>query len=355
VTGASPKREGDLWYPRPLRGREKLYRLLLHIAVEGPANKYQLQKATGLPKATLLRYIDQLKEEGYVEEVKGRRRGAKIVRCTRKGLAFIMKNLYVFFPSLLEYRPDGTAIPRKELFEVAEKIVKNYPNEAPLFFKWIASQRHVLEGDPELFATGLLASAMVRRAPLFEVYLPIDNTLVSLRSEKNPVIFDIAFIQDLLENPSLILFRTPLEDEDRRTIARLLLQIFILENRRRDLFYKVFMKFLEGEDISRQVEGLVREDAILTLEKARIAYQLASYCGLKSQHYFLPTLIRALIDSGLVCEYEEELKECLRKCYIAFIGRGKVDEEQVNKLLREVLPKVFKKLEEKFSARKPHT
>ena len=70
-----------------------------------------------MPKSTLLLYIEQLKEEGLVEEVEGGKRGAKIVKCTQKGLAFIAENLNLFCEP-------------QEAVEAVEKIVESYRDEA---------------------------------------------------------------------------------------------------------------------------------------------------------------------------------------------------------------------------------
>jgi len=309
-------------------GENKQYQLLFHIAVNGPANKYRLWKTTGLPKSTLLLYLERLKEEGLVEEVEGGKRGAKIVKCTQKGLAFIAEKPYLFLPrgSFLKYTESGVE-PNEEVLEIAEKIVENYPNEAPLWFKWLAARKELLRSSAAALVSGMFAGGEYKALFNIDKVFTLAKALypladVALLSEaEDPALLDIIFINRMLNFLSEELFRLPLKGEKEKRIVELITQLRTLQCERQLLYYKHFLKHLKGESID--LDRVRREDAILLLLQTKTVRELSELTGLVSKTgYVWGLIVKALLDSGLAEEYRKELEinpspETLGKALIA--------------------------------------
>jgi len=290
-----------------------MYYLLFHIAVNGPANKYKLWKSMKLPKSTLLLYIERLKEEGLVEEVEGGKRGAKIVKCTQKGLAFIAENLYLFLPGGFLKYTESEVEPNEEVFEIAEKIVENYPDEALLWFKWLAAQKEMLRSSATALVSGIFAEAeykalfnIGRVSTLAKALYPLAD--VALLSEaEDPVLLDIIFINRMLNFLSEELFRLPLKGEKEKRIVELITQLRTLQCERQLLYYKHFLKHLKGE--SFDPDRVRREDAILLLLQTKTVRELSELTGLASKTgYVRDLIVKAILDSGLAEEYRKELE-----------------------------------------------
>jgi len=288
-----------------------MYYLLFHIAVNGPANKYKLWKSTKLPKSTLLLYIERLKGDGFVEEVEGGKRGAKIIKCTRKGLAFIAFNLHLFLPGMpfVKRSESGAVEPSEAVLEVVERIVENYPEEAPLWLKWLSTRKDILLSSPTAFITGEFARALfdIGGAYAFaRVFYPLAD--VSLLSNvEDPVLLDIVFMDQMLETPSEELFKLPLKGEKEKRLAELLAQLRTLRCERQLFYYRHFIKHLKGESVD--LDRVRREDAILLLSQAKTVHELSAFTGLLDKTDIFKSLIaKALLDSGLAEEYRKELE-----------------------------------------------